>query len=129
MNKLITQTLSTFLIGAFALGALLFLPAWTFNYWQAAVFIAVFMMSVTGIGLYLALKDPALLERRKEFGPTQEQSPAQRIVISIGVLVFLGVFVFCALAHRFRWSPVPAHVSLAGDVLIALGLFINLCVF
>jgi MFS superfamily sulfate permease-like transporter len=66
MNELIRQALSTFVIGAFALGALLFLPAWTFDYWQAAVFIAVFMMSVTGIGLYLALEDPALLERRKE---------------------------------------------------------------
>jgi hypothetical protein len=25
------------------------------------------------IGLYLALKDPTLLERRKKFGPTQKQ--------------------------------------------------------
>ena len=43
MNKLVTQTLSTFLIGAVALGVLLFLPAWTLNYWQAWVFIVVFM--------------------------------------------------------------------------------------
>jgi protein-S-isoprenylcysteine O-methyltransferase Ste14 len=129
MNKLITQTLSTFLVGALALGVLLFLPAWTFNYWQAWVFIVVFLMSVNGIGLYLSLKDPALLERRKKFGPTQEQSPAQRIAISIGVLVLLGVFVFCAFAHRFGWSPVPAYVALAGDVLVALGLLINLRVF
>jgi protein-S-isoprenylcysteine O-methyltransferase Ste14 len=129
MNKLIIQTLSTFLIGAIALGVLLFLPAWTFNYWQAWVFIVVFMTSVNVIGLYLALKDPALLERRKKFGPTQEQSLAQKIAISIGVLALLGVFVFCAFAHRFGWSPVPAYGSLAGDALVMLGLFINLLVF
>ena len=64
MNKLVAQTLTTFLIGAVALGVLLFLPAWTLNYWQAWVFIVVFMTSVNVIGLYLALKDPALLERR-----------------------------------------------------------------
>jgi protein-S-isoprenylcysteine O-methyltransferase Ste14 len=129
MSKLIVQTLSTFLIGAVVLGVLLFLPAWTLNYWQAWVFIVVFMTSVSVIGLYLALKDPVLLERRKKFGPTQEQSPAQKIIISIGILALLGVFVFSALAHRFEWSPVPAYGSLVGDALVALGLFINLLVF
>jgi protein-S-isoprenylcysteine O-methyltransferase Ste14 len=129
MNKLIIPTLRTFLIGAIVLGALLFLPAWTLNYWQAWVFIIVFMTSVTVIGVYLSLKDPALLERRKKFGPTQEQSPAQKIAISSGVLTILGVFIFCALDHRFGWSPVPAYVSLAGDVLVALGLMVNLRVF
>jgi protein-S-isoprenylcysteine O-methyltransferase Ste14 len=91
------------------LGVLLFLPAWTLNYWQAWVFIVVFMTCVSVIGLYLAIKDPALLERCKKFGPTQEQSPAQKIIISIGVLALLGAFVFSALAHRFGWSPVPAY--------------------
>jgi len=51
MKKLIAQTLSSFLIGAVVLGALLFLPAWTLNYWQAWVFIVVFMTSVNVIGL------------------------------------------------------------------------------
>lgn len=86
MNKLIVQTFATFLIGVLLLGVLLFLPAGTLNYWQAWVFILVFNASVNVIGLYLALKDPALLERRKKFGPTQEQSPVQKIAISIGVL-------------------------------------------
>src|SRR5262245_42599939 len=129
MSKLIVQTFVTFLIGAILLGALLFVPAGTLNYWQAWVFIVVFMTSVSAIGLYLALKDPALLERRKKFGPTQEQSPVQKIAISIGVLSLLGVFVFSALAHRFGWSPVPAYGSLVGDALVALGLFLDLLVF
>jgi MFS superfamily sulfate permease-like transporter len=75
MNKLITQTLSSYLIGALLLGALLFLPAWTLKFWQAWLFMAVFLTSVNIIGLYLAVKDPALLQRRKKFGPAQEQSP------------------------------------------------------
>jgi len=112
-----------------ALGALLFIPAWTLNYWQAWVFIVVFLTSVNAIGVYLSVKDPELLERRKKFGPATEQSPAQKIIMSIAILAILGLLVFCALDHRFRWSPVPAYVSLAGDVLVALGLFINLLVF
>ena len=129
MKQLILPTLRTFLIGFIVLGALLFLPAGTLNYWQAWVFILVFAISTNMIGVYLALKDPALLERRKKFGPGQEQSPAQKIIISLAVLSFLGLFVFCALDHRFGWSPVPAIVSVLGDLLVALGLFIDLLVF
>jgi len=129
MIKLIVQTLGTFLLGAFLLGLLLFLPAGTFNYWQAWVFIVVFMTSVSIIGVYLSLKDPALLERRKNIGPAAEQSPVQKIIISIAILADLGLLVFCALDYRYGWSPVPPYVSLIGDVLVALGLCIDLLVF
>lgn len=129
MKKLIIPTAKTFLIGALILGILLFLPAWTLTYWQGWLFIVVFMIAVNVIGLYLSLKDPALLERRKKFGPATEQSLAQKIIMSIALLSVLGLFVFCALDYRFGWSPVPAYVSLTGDVLVALGLFVNLLVF
>ena len=129
MKKLILSALVTFLIGVIALGILLFLPAGTFRYWQAWVFIVVFTVSTNIIGLYLSLKDPELLERRKKIGPTTEQSPVQKIIISIAILSTLGLLVFCALDYRFGWSPVPTSVSIAGDVLVALGLFINLLVF
>ena len=129
MKKLILSTLQTFLIGLAALGLLLFLPAWTFHYWQAWVFIVVFLIAVNAIGLYLSLKDPALLEKRKNVGPAAEKSPAQRIIMTFAFISILGLLIFCALDHRFAWSPVPIYVSLFGDVLVALGLFINLLVF
>jgi ABC-type multidrug transport system permease subunit len=46
------------------MGALLFLPAWTFDYWQAWAFLAVFFFAAFAITLYLMKKDPRLLERR-----------------------------------------------------------------
>lgn len=129
MKKLILPTLRTMLIGAIVLGVLLFLPAGTFNYWQAWVFIVVFTVSTNAIGVYLSLKDPALLERRKQVGPAAEQSPVQKILISFGILSLLGLMVFSALDHRFGWSDMPPFVSLVGAGLVALGLFINLLVF
>jgi protein-S-isoprenylcysteine O-methyltransferase Ste14 len=128
MIKLIIPALKNFLQGVIVLGALLFLPAWTLNYWQAWVFIIVFMVSVSVIGIYLSLKDPALLERRKNFGPAAEQNMAQKIIISIAIVAQLGLLVFSALDHRFGWSPVPASISLVGDLLVAIGLMINLIV-
>jgi len=129
MSKLILPTIRTFLIGAVLLGILLFLPAWTFNYWQAWVFIVVFTTSVNAVGLYLSLKDPALLERRKKFGPSVETSPAQKIIMSLIPLLVAAVLVFPALSHRFGWSPVPDYIALIGDALVVLGLFINIIVF
>ncbi|TLN02806.1 isoprenylcysteine carboxylmethyltransferase family protein [bacterium] len=129
MKKLILPALRSFLIGAIALAIILFLPAWTLNYWQAWVFIVVFLLSVSVIGLYLAIKDPALLERRKQVGPAAEQSTAQKIIMSLALFGNLALLVFCALDHRFGWSPLPAWVSIAGDGLVALGLLINLIVF
>ena len=127
--KLSIQTLGTFLFGAIVLGILLFLPAWTLNYWQAWVFIVVFGIATNAIGVYLSLKDPELLERRKKGGPAAETRMAQKIIISIGFLSLIGVIVFSALDYRFGWSPVPAYVALLGDLLVALGLFVDLLVF
>ena len=128
-KSLILPTLKTFAIGVIILGILLFIPAWTINYWQAWLFIVVFMISVNFIGLYLSLKDPELLERRKKFGPTTETSSAQKIIMSTALLSIVAMFIFCALDHRFGWSPVSPVISIMGDVLVALGLFINLLVF
>jgi protein-S-isoprenylcysteine O-methyltransferase Ste14 len=129
VTKLALQTAGTAAVGVIFLAALLFIPAGTLDYWQAWVYIAVFVVSTSVIGIYLALKDPALLERRKQIGPTAEQGTAQRIIISVGILSFLGVMVFSALDHRFGWSPVPPVVSVMGNVLVALGLFVDLLVF
>jgi len=129
MNKLILSALQTFLIGTVVLGIVLFLPAWTLNYWQAWVFILVFMVCVTAVGLYLSIHDPELLERRKKVGPAAETSPVQKAVMSIGLLGILAMLVVSVLDHRFGWSFVPPLLSIVGDVLVALGLYMNVIVF
>ena len=129
LKKLVIPALTTFIIGAAVLGLLLFLPAWSFSYWQAWVFIVVFQVCVSYIGIYLTLKDPALLERRKQVGPAAEQSPAQRIIMTMALLSIFGRLIYCALDARFSWSPVPAGLSLVGDGMVALGLYLNLLVF
>lgn len=129
LNKLILQTIRTIIIGSIAFGAMLFLPAWTLDYWQAWIFIVVFMLAANGIGVYLSIKDPALLERRKRVGPGAEQKMAQKIIMSFSIIGSLGVIIFSAFDYRFGWSPVAAYVSLAGDALIALGFLIILLVF
>jgi protein-S-isoprenylcysteine O-methyltransferase Ste14 len=85
MKQLTPRTLATSAIGLIVLGALLFVPAGTLGYWQAWLFIVVFSVSTQTIGIYLALKDPALLARRLQAGPAAEQRTSQRIIMVIGV--------------------------------------------
>ena len=125
MNKLILPAIKNYLTGVIVFGMLLFIPAGTLNYWQAWVFIFVFMTSASAIGIYLSLKDPELLERRKKVGPAAEQSTAQKIIITLIFTGFAALLVISALDFRFGWSQVPASVSLVGDFLVALGLFID----
>lgn len=129
MSRLIVQTARAFLLGALALGIFLFVPAWTLNYWQAWLFIIVFMTSSSANRVYLAIADPQLLERRKQGGPAGERSKTQKAIISAGVVADIIVLIFCALDHRFGWSALPPAVSLGGDALVALGFLINFFVF
>jgi hypothetical protein len=46
------------------LAVLLFLPAWTLDYWQAWILLAVYSLSALTVTLYLMKNDPKLLERR-----------------------------------------------------------------
>ena len=49
--------------------------------------------------------------------------------MSLFMLSFAVVLVVCGLDHRFMWSQVSPIVSVVGDLLVALGCFINFVVF
>lgn len=114
-------------LGLVAFGLLLFLPAGTFHYWQAWVFLAVFALSTWIPSVYLMRTNPAALERRMR-GPLAETRTLQRILIAVIFVCFPAMFVVSALDHRFGWSSVPAAVSLVGDVLVASGLILDMVV-
>ena len=128
IDKVIIPTLKTLVVGVGVLGLLLFLPAGTLNYWQAWAVIAVFVLGSNAIGIYLGVHDPELLERRKQAGPQAETRPAQKIIVIVLIAGLVGMFVLSALDHRFGWSAVPTPMSLAGDVLAAIGLYITFLV-
>jgi protein-S-isoprenylcysteine O-methyltransferase Ste14 len=114
-------------LGIVAFAALLFLPAGTFDYWQAWVFLAVFSTASLST-VFLVRKDPAVVERRMHAGPAAETRPVQKVVAAGVYVLVAALLVFSALDHRFGWSPVPAAVSLAGDALVAIGLGITMLV-
>ncbi len=126
---LLMRTLRTTVVGLIVFCCLVFVPAGTLAYWQGWAFIAVFGISTTLIGLYLALTNPVLLERRIKAGPAAETRPVQKIIITLSFAVFCLMLIVSALDHRFGWSRVPAWLSIVGNALVVVGLMIDLRVF
>jgi protein-S-isoprenylcysteine O-methyltransferase Ste14 len=115
-------------VGFVVFCVMLFLPAGTFNYWQAWVFLAVFAVSTWIPSIYLLRTNPAALDRRMRAGPAAETRTVQKIVIAVAFVSAPATIVLSVLDHRFGWSSVPTAVSLAGDVLVAIGLGIAMLV-
>jgi protein-S-isoprenylcysteine O-methyltransferase Ste14 len=110
------------LVELVAFGLMLFLPAGTFDYWQAWVFLVVFALSAWIPVIYLQRADPVTLQRRMRGGPTAEARTVQKVVIAGLYLSLAAMVVVSSLDHRFGWSQVPTAICLAGDVLVAVGL-------
>ena len=93
MNTLHLRALRSSIYGSLAMAGLLFVPAGTLDYWQAYVFMAVFVGGSAAITVYLAIKDPKLLERRMKVGPTAEKEPTQKIIMVFALLGFIALLV------------------------------------
>jgi protein-S-isoprenylcysteine O-methyltransferase Ste14 len=98
------------------LAALLFAPAGTLHYWQAWLFLAVFVILTVAIGIYFLRSDPALVERRMSAGPKAEQEPAQKIIVTLMLAGFLLLVVVPGFDHRWHWSSMPAWLVLLAEI-------------
>lgn len=121
MSILDVKALAGLLVMLLVMAALLFGSAGTLDYWQAWTYLSVYLAASLAITLYLMRKDRALLARRMSGGPTAEKRPAQRVIMAITSLGFIGLLVVPALDHRFAWSHMPPALALAGDGLVLLG--------
>lgn len=110
-------------------GLTIFLPAWTFDYWQAWIVVAVFFGCTLAVTVYLMKNDPKLLERRVKAGVGAEQERSQNIIQAFAGAAFIALFVISALDHRFGWSTVSGYLVALGDLLVALGFYLVFLVF
>ncbi|MBE6557125.1 MAG: isoprenylcysteine carboxylmethyltransferase family protein [Ruminococcaceae bacterium] len=113
--KLALAALTKYLLGLTLVGALLFIPAGTLSYPNAYLFIALLFLPMLILGIVLLIKAPALLEKRLR---AKEAQSAQRGVVAVGGLMFIGGFAVAGLDHRFGWSSVPAWAVAAASAVL-----------
>jgi len=120
--RLIVQTLLWY----GGMGLLLFVAAGTVEWPAAWIFLAqAIVVSLVG-GLWLARYDPALFQERLGAPIQKDQPTADKIVLTVFIVGFLGAHVLMALdAVRFRWSSVPLSVQVFGELILLISLWIS----
>ncbi|MGD0191608.1 MAG: isoprenylcysteine carboxylmethyltransferase family protein [Rhizomicrobium sp.] len=109
---------------ALAVGAAVFWPAGTTQYWQGWLFLAVFLGASIATVVDLMMHDPALLSRRLKGGPTAEKQAAQRIIMIFTAFCYVSIFAISGFDRRFEWSAVPWPAVLSGDALVLIGFYL-----
>ena len=102
--KLFVQALTNFLAGLLLVGLLLFLPAGTFYFWQAWLFIGILFGPMFIAGIVLMIRQPELLRKRLD---AKEKQGEQKRVVALSGLMFIAVFVVAGLSRRFGWYMLP----------------------
>ena len=111
------QAIIKFTAGVVLLGALLFLPAGTFKYWNAWLLMGILFVPMFFAGIVMMFKNPELLKKRLNM---KEREAEQSMVIKLSGLMFILGFVAAGLDFRFRWIVLPNWISWAAAVLFLL---------
>ena len=104
------------MLGLACVGVLLFVPAGTFDYWQAWLFIAILFLPMFVAGIVLMFRNPELLHKRLE---AKEEQREQKWVVALSGVLFVAMFVVAGLNRRYTWCMLPDWV-----VYVAAGLFL-----
>ncbi len=114
--KLFVQAIGKFLFGLVLIGLLLFLPAWSLQYWNGWLFLGILFVPMFIAGIVMMFKNPELLKKRLN---AKEEEREQKTVIALSGLMFLAAFIVAGLNFRFQWIVLPAWA-----VWIGVGVFL-----
>lgn len=115
--KLLFQAITKYVLGLVMIGLLLFLPAGTFNYWNAWLFIALLFIPMFILGIILWFKDKELLRKRLK---SKEKENEQKQVILISLLLFVGGFIIAGLDFKYGWSYLPKEVTIISSIMLII---------
>jgi protein-S-isoprenylcysteine O-methyltransferase Ste14 len=123
MMRLFVQTALTLVL----MGAVLFGGAGDFTWPQAWIFLAIFVVSSAGFGVWLQRRDPALLAARLS-SPLQRGQPLwDKLFLLAAMPLWFGWLALMALdARRWHSTQMPAWLNLLGAALVVAG-FLGVC--
>lgn len=122
----IIRIIIRFLMFPLFMWLLVFLPAGTYNYWQAYLYFFSLLVPLIINMTYLYFNDKDLLERRMR---TREKQKQQKIFLVFATVSIIGAFVIPGLDKRYMWSNIPRIVVILADILIILSYLFIAIVF
>ena len=118
--KLFGEALAKFFCGFLLVGALIFWPAGTLAFGKGWLLMGLLFGPMFVAGLVMLKKTPDFLAKRLD---AKEKQAAQKGVLKLAGLMFVGGFVVAGLDHRFGWSRMPLWVTVAASV-VFLGAYL-----
>ncbi len=118
LKSFLRTVIMRFALAFIILGSMFFLPAWTFAYWQAWVYLLILCVPMIFLVRYLYKHDPELLERRMRM---REKQKTQKLIVALSWPFFLLAFIIPGFDHRFDWSFVPVIIIIVSDVFVLSG--------
>lgn len=111
------SALFKFALGVLLVGALIFLPAGTLDFFCGWLLMVILFVPMLGAGIVMMIKNPALLARRLD---AKEKRRTQDTVVKLSGLMFVIGFVLAGLDYRFGWLPLPRAVPIVGAALFLI---------
>ncbi len=116
-EKLFFGAITKFLIGVLIVGTLLFVPANSFNYPNAWLFMGLLFIPMFIVGIILMLKNPKLLERR--LNAKGKENKQKQVVLVSGLMFAIG-FILAGLNYRYEWTKLPNVVVIISSILFII---------
>lgn len=111
--KLFLAAITKFILGVALVGALIFLPAGTFSYFNGWLLMGILFVPMFLAGIVMMFKNPELLKSRLN---AKEKQREQSLVVKLSGLMFLAGFIVAGLGVRFHWYVLPMGVVVGAAV-------------
>ena len=115
--KLFFQAIIKYLFGIIIVGALIFIPANSLEYWNGWVLMGILFIPMFFAGIVLMVKNPELLKKRLN---AKENEKDQKKVILLSGLMFLSGFIIAGLNYRFKWILMPNIIVIISSILFLI---------
>jgi protein-S-isoprenylcysteine O-methyltransferase Ste14 len=99
-------------------GLPLFLPAGSFKFWNAWLFLGTFIISMLLILVYLSINNPDFAEKRMQGNEKEKQ---QKLIMTFLVLSTLLTLAVSGFDYRFHWSSVPISLTILFTIIMICG--------
>ena len=116
-KKLFFQAIIKFTLGVIILGALIFIPAGSFEFKNGWLFIGLLFIPMFIAGIVLMLKNPELLKKRLNAKENEEE---QKQVLALSAIMFIAGFIVAGLNYRYEWIELPKPVVILSSIVFVL---------
>lgn len=116
-TKLFFQAIIKYLFGVLIVGALLFIPAGSFKYYDGWLFMGLLFIPMFIAGIIMMFKNPELLRRRLD---AKEKENEQKEVLILSALMFIAGFIIAGFNYRYQFFILPRIVVIISSIIFLI---------